>query len=469
MEGPAENKGIVAILSSLMLETVPSYANKIYYSLGFLSMTSFVMLIVTGSVMVLFGPDWWLTNAWGGYFRSMHLWATQAFIFFIFLHLLIVFLTSGFKGPRKLTWVIGALMLFFVFGEAEFGYILRGDFSSQWRALQASDLYNGAGIGGFINNLNTTQIYGIHIIFLPLILIVLLFSHYLLIKIRGIAKPYRSDVNVRMVRASHGVLFARGLVLAGAIMVLAFFFKSPQIIPYTVAGITREDPSLIATTLVSEFDRTSGTATYLDSIDPYNYDTRQIYIADPYRKFLEVKPGTDYYSLFEAEGADLQAKNLKDATDYFGSKGVLNIADNENPAIAVVSNLVIMARSGLYEDSLRGTSTPKGTTYATRFISDTGVLEARAEDLKITTPDYGMIKEEKGILPPGAWWLTPIGVLNHTVLANDENGDRDGAIILGLLILTLIAYPYIPLFNRLPEKLPFVKWIWKDGAGQTTT
>lgn len=466
MDTSAENKSVIAILSSLMLETIPSYANKIYYSLGFLSMTSFMVLILSGMVLVFKGADWWLTTPLGVYFRSIHLWATQAFLFFIFLHLLIVFLTSGFKGPRKLTWVIGSLMLLVVFAEAEFGYILRGDFSSQWRALQASDFYNGAGIGGFVNNLNTAQIYGIHLIFLPLVLIVLLFSHYLLIKVRGIAKPYRSDVSVHMVKANHWVLFARGLVLVGAIVVLAIFFKSPQIIPYTVSSITREDPSLIATTLVSEFDHSSGTATYLDNINPYTYDTRQIYIADPYRKLLQVRPGTDYYSLFEAGETSVQDKNLKDATDYFGSKGVLNTQDNENPAISVVSSLVIMASSGLYEDSLRAASLPGGTTYATRFISDTGVLEALAEELKITTPDYGMVKEEKGILPPGAWWLTPIGVLNHTILANDENGDRDGAIILGLLLLTLIAFPYIPWLNRLPEKLPFAKWIWKDGAGQ---
>jgi len=59
----------------------------------------------------------------------------------------IVFLTSGFKKPRRLTWVIGALMFVFVIAEAEFGYVLRGDFSGQWRGLQGADFYNGTGIG----------------------------------------------------------------------------------------------------------------------------------------------------------------------------------------------------------------------------------------------------------------------------------------------------------------------------------
>lgn len=445
-----------------MLQTVPAYANKIYYSLGFLSMTSLVVLVLTGMVMVSIGPDWWLTNSLGVYFRSIHLWATQAFIFFIFLHLLIVFLTSGFKGPRKLTWVLGSLMLFFVFAEAEFGYILRGDFSTQWRSLQASDLYNGAGIGAFVNNLNSTQIYGIHIIFLPLTILALLFGHYLLIKIRGIAKPYRSDVSAQNVKANHMVLFLRGTVLVAAILILALFFKSPFIAPYTVKDISKSDPSLIAKTLIAEFDHTSDTAVYLVSINPYTYDTREIYIVKPYTQYLELNNGFNSLTTFNSEDKQTQDQQLKDAADYFDKGGAIQASgESQNPVITIVSSLVIMGQSGLYEDSLKGASIPKGTTYATRFIADTGVLESKAEDLKITTPDYGMVKEENGIIPPGAWWLTPIGVLNHTVLAKDENGDRDGAIILGLMVLLLIAFPYIPFLNRLPEKLPFAKWIWK--------
>src|SRR5690348_11441325 len=96
-------KGIEAI----MLDKVPSYGNKIFYSLGFLSMTAFLVLIASGVTMSLFGPGWWLTNPFGVYARSVHLWATQAFVLFILLHLLVVFLTSGFKKPRRLTWMLG--------------------------------------------------------------------------------------------------------------------------------------------------------------------------------------------------------------------------------------------------------------------------------------------------------------------------------------------------------------------------
>ena len=120
-----------------------------------------------------------------------------------------------------------------------------------------------------------------------------------------------------------------------------------------------------------------------------------------------------------------------------------------------------MAKSGLYEDYLNGQRQGLNYTYSTRFLSDTGVLEAHAEKLNITTDKYGMLKEEKGLLPPGAWWLAPIGLLDNTLLANDPNQDRDGAEILGFSLLLLIAFPYIPYLNRIPEKIGLDKYIWK--------
>src|SRR5512146_2604443 len=173
---------LVRAIRQTLVQEVPAYANKFIYSLGFLSMTCFLILILTGVVMTLYGPDWWLTSSVGQYFRSVHLWATQAFVLFIILHLIIVFFSSGFKKPRRLTWVLGALMFLFVLAESEFGYVLRGDFSSQWRSLQGADLYNGSTLGQIINNLNYAQVYGVHIIIVPLVIIGLLFLHYGLVR-----------------------------------------------------------------------------------------------------------------------------------------------------------------------------------------------------------------------------------------------------------------------------------------------
>lgn len=453
------------MLQRLMIEEVPAYANKFFYSLGFLSMTSFVLLLISGVIMVFFGPDWWFTDKTGVFTRSIHLWSVQALVILIILHGTIVFLTSGFKAPRQLTWVIGVLMFFFFLMEAEFGYVLRDDFSSQWRSLQGADLYNGSGLGRFLNNLNYAQIYGIHIVFIPFILVGLLFAHYLLIKMRGIAKPYRKDVPYRMVKANHTVLFVRGIALVVLIIILAIVFPSPLLQPYTIKSVAQNDPGLIAKTFLSEIDHTSDTATYMDTIDPYAvYDTKIVYVDKPYKQALLVTNGKDMLAVFNKESSALQTTQIKEAGDYYDKGEKLNTSEkNKNPLIPVTGTLVLMAQSGLYEGALRSqVSKIYDPTYVTRFLADTGVLEDQATKLGITTPQYGMLREEKGEIPPGAWWLAPLGLMDNTILQNDDNQDRDGAIILGTILILGLAFPYIPLLNRLPEPLQVYRLIWKD-------
>ncbi len=465
VEEKNKDSGLVEVFKTIMLNEVPSYANKIYYSLGFLSMISFLLLIITGLVMVFFGPDWWLTTAFGTFIRSVHLWSSQAFVVCVILHLLIVFLTGGYRPPRRLVWVFGSLMFFLALFEAEFGYVLRNDFSSQWRSLQGADLYNGSGLGIFINNLNYAQVYGIHIVFIPLIILGLLFLHYALVKIRGIAKPYKKDVAYRVVKANHSILFFRGFLLMVVIILLAIIFPSPMILHVTIQQVAQKDPTLMAKTLISEIDRTSDTATYMDTIDPYKFDTEKIYVEEPYLSYFSVQErGINMLDYFNAENAVTQSKNLKDASDYFLKNGQLSIfPDMKNPVIPLVSSLVITAQNGLYEAMLKNeTNTGYNPTYALRFLSDTGVLANKADELRITTNQYGMLREEKGVLPPGAWWLAPLGFMDNTVLKNDNNQDRDGAEILGVLILIFIAFPYTPLLNMLPDKLFVYKFIWKD-------
>lgn len=457
----ASKRPLFNALRQSMIQTVPKYGNTFFYSLGFLSMTSFLLLLATGLLMVFYGPTWWLTSGFGGYVRSVHLWATQAFVLFILLHLLVVFFTSGFKKPRRLTWVLGVIMLFTVLAETEFGYVLRGDYSSQWRSLQGADFYNGAGLGHWINALNYHQIYGIHIVLIPLIVIGLLGFHYLLVRLLGIAKPYKSEVRVQTVPANHVKLFARGGVLAVLVLLLAWALPSPYIKPTTISFVAQQDPMLFGKTLVSEIDGSSDTSTYVDNIAPYTYDTKQVYVAQPYTALQKLQDnGTNEWAVFSAEPEATQKTQLAAAADYYDGKGKL---DTTNPVMQVVTSLTDMAQSGLYEANLAAqpgtTQGFSGQTYVARFLSDTGVLEDQATSLGITTEQYGMTREEKGHAP-GAWWLTPIGLLNHTVLANDDNGDRDAAIIFGSLILTMVAFPFIPYVNQLPDKLGVYRYIW---------
>jgi hypothetical protein len=132
------------------------------------------------------------------------------------------------------------------------------------------------------------------------------------------------------------------------------------------------------------------------------------------------------------------------------------VKESGNPLISVAKQLTSLAATGYYDSELKGVGEVGDNTYHLRLIADLGVLEDQASKLRMMTEQWGMMREEERGRP-GAWWLAPIGVLNHTVLAKDENGDRDGAIILGILVLILLAVPFIPGVNRLPALLRLYK------------
>lgn len=231
--------------------------------------------------------------------------------------------------------------------------------------------------------------------------------------------------------------------------------------PATIRGVANENPSIVARTLMQEFTGTSDTATYLDSIDPYAYDTREIYITAPYEAYVTSTNTNNDVAVFLNETADEQQANIDQATSYFANGGAITTVQGANPLIPTVSSLVAMAQSGLYEAALDHEDQTISPTYSLRFLADTGVLDDEATQLHITTDQWGMMHEENGAIPPGAWWLAPLGFLDHTILANDGNGDRDGALILGILALILVLFPYVPYLNRLPEKFHIAEFIWR--------
>ncbi len=446
---------------NIYINKVPSYGNTIFYSFGFILMNCFLLLAVTGVLMVFFSKPWWLTSSFGVYVRSVHMWAAQAFMLFLVLHLFVTFSTSAYK-KKKLPWVIGSIMLFLIAIQTELGYTLRGDFSSQWRALQGADFWNGIHLGVFFNMLDYKQVFGVHILLIPLLLLLLVGLHYGIVRHRGISKPYRKDVKFKMVEANHGVLYLRASIVVAAILVLALFIQSPFLPAVTTQQVSQQQPNAFARTLIAEFNHTSDTATYLDSVDPYTFDTREVYVVQPYASYLSVKGGKDELSVLNSETSEMQMKNINDADSYFANNGSLDVS-NSNPLVSVASSLTIMAQGGLYDSQLKNDLQGDNPTYLYRFLSDTGYLDEKAGNLGLSLENYGMIKDEKGagILPPNSWWMAPYNLLDNTLLKNDPNADGDGGMILGLVILLLATLPWLPYVNRIPDKLGFYKIFWR--------
>lgn len=132
----------------------------------------------------------------GRLFRNLHHWTGHALIVIVFLHMLRVFLSSAYRGPRHLNWIIG-LGLFFLILLANFsGYLLPWDQRAYWAVTIATSILEylpGCGAtlleivrGGSDVGAATLHIFHtLHSGVLPLLLLFLMTWHFWKIRRAG--------------------------------------------------------------------------------------------------------------------------------------------------------------------------------------------------------------------------------------------------------------------------------------------
>ncbi len=176
-------------LDVMLPEKLPVYVSSFVYMFGVLTMASLFVLIISGIVMVLEGPLWYQYSSLGLFFRSVHFWGAQVFFFFMIVHMISVFFMAGWREGRFLTWILGVMLFSISMFEAFVGYLLGGGFFAQWNQVQAKDAMNSIGVTGFINILNNSSLYGLHVVILPLVIIALLGLHLYIVRRKGVVPP----------------------------------------------------------------------------------------------------------------------------------------------------------------------------------------------------------------------------------------------------------------------------------------
>ncbi len=176
-------------LEDLLPTRMPVYVQSVVYLFGVSALSAFGMLVLTGVVMSLFGPEWYHGSAAGRFVNSVHFWSVQIFFGAIVLHLTSKFLMAAWRDGRWKTWLVGAL----TFGLAVFtgltGFLSQTNWDSQWISVQAKDAMNALGVGAFFNTLNLGQVLTLHVVVLPLSVAALIGIHLVLIRHEGPVKP----------------------------------------------------------------------------------------------------------------------------------------------------------------------------------------------------------------------------------------------------------------------------------------
>jgi hypothetical protein len=174
----------------LLPDTQPAYVASWIYVFGVATLSSLAVVVGTGCVLSIKGPQWWHESAYGHFVNSLHLWSVELFFFSMVIHLWGKYFMAAWRGGRQTTWMTGVVLFLSSIIAGFTGYVSQTNYDSQWIATQAKDGLNSTGAGAYFNVLNLGQMLMWHIVLMPLFVVALTAVHVILVRIKGVVPPF---------------------------------------------------------------------------------------------------------------------------------------------------------------------------------------------------------------------------------------------------------------------------------------
>ncbi len=174
----------------LLPDRQPAYVASWIYVFGVATLAALLIVLASGGILALEGPQWYHGSPEGRFVNSLHLWSVELFFFTMVIHLWGKFFMAAWRGRRAMTWITGAVAFLGSIGTAFTGYLVQSNFDSQWISTQAKDGLNSVGVGAWFNVLNYGQMLLFHVVLFPLALGLLVIWHVLLVRRRGVVPPF---------------------------------------------------------------------------------------------------------------------------------------------------------------------------------------------------------------------------------------------------------------------------------------
>jgi quinol-cytochrome oxidoreductase complex cytochrome b subunit len=184
-------------MDHLLPDRQPYYVGSWVYVFGVVTIAALAWVVVSGVALSFMGPQWWHDSRLGRFVNGLHFWSVQLFFIFMVLHLWGQYFMAGWRHGRAATWMIGVVIFGVSVLTAFTGYLSQQNFDAQFIAINAKDAMNSAGIGAFFNVLNFGQMYGLHIMLLPLGVTILVVLHIVMVRTRGVVKPIDPEGGAR--------------------------------------------------------------------------------------------------------------------------------------------------------------------------------------------------------------------------------------------------------------------------------
>ena len=498
----------------LLPDRQPAYVASWIYVFGVASMATLGLVILSGIIIAIGGPDWWHTNSVGHFANSLHLWSVEAFMAFLVIHLWGKFWMAAWRGKRSLTWVTGVVAFVASVVECFTGYVSQQNFDSQWISTSGKDAFNAAGVGSFFNVMNFGQMLMWHIVLIPLVLVALVGAHILAVRVRGVVHPlpvqrvrgrtaqrtaaaadraeWRGPTRRYDILKEATVATAIALIL---VVALAALLSSPDDPPVTIATWAKIAPADFVATAASELAGTSETATYGP---PYNsngtpqsllfspakiigvrqpIDAAQTFVLTPLEKIAPTNATLaaqlDRYRAAspatQAAWNKAYAQAVTKVTFQGGTAVVPRAADGPIPGM--IATELTLARSGALDADLISNQQFYGTDFTKPllFLEDGQYFSNLAAADHLTGAQWGVMNETGSY--PGQPWLW-LYTLWYQVpgFDNSANVDLIAIYLTGAATILLLAVPFIPGLRDIPRVIPVHRLIWRDWyrRGSTT-
>jgi quinol-cytochrome oxidoreductase complex cytochrome b subunit len=209
-----ERLGLRKIWTTVFARTVPE--TNWFYTLGSASTILAILQGVTGMLLTIYyvpTPDHaydsiqYIMNevTFGWLIRGLHHWGATLMVIVVFLHMLRAYLVGAYKYPRELTWLTGGVLLLVVLVLGFSGYLLPWNQRAYWASSVGTSVFGVVPLvgplllrilrgGQEVGAVTLARFYGLHIWWMPLILLGVMGSHiYLVIKIGITAPPERHE------------------------------------------------------------------------------------------------------------------------------------------------------------------------------------------------------------------------------------------------------------------------------------
>jgi len=214
--------GLSSALALARHKQIPQHQHTLWYYLGGMTLFLFIIQVVTGIMLLLYyrptaeaafeSVEFIMSEVtFGWLIRSIHSWSANLMIFFLFVHMFSVFFMKGYRKPREITWLSGALLLFLSLAFGFSGYLLPWNSLAFFATKVGTDILGEIPLvgefllkwsrgGEYVTGATLTRFFGFHVAILPMISTFVLGLHLLMVQKHGMSVPISIETSGKPVK-----------------------------------------------------------------------------------------------------------------------------------------------------------------------------------------------------------------------------------------------------------------------------